>query len=435
MENLASSVEPHIMDITRRLRNAGFETYIVGGAVRDLLLGRAPKDYDLSTSATPEEVRRVFGGRLTKIIGKRFRLAHIHRGNEIIEVSTFRRAPSVSSDGVVTLPDDNEYGTAEEDAWRRDFTVNALFYNPIDREIVDHTGMGITDLENGVVRVVGEPLERFEEDPVRVLRALKLVGQYSFLLETATDAALVESIPLISRCSHSRLTLELEKIIKKPYSHLILEAFRKKGLLAYYLPFLNEHWESPEVEYMLALMRERNKRLLSGKYRDSLSLAIATIALPFVNVAIPEEEDCLLGPWDVRRDAFRELRRLVRSLVAPYNFPRRVLASAVEVIMFQPSILGKRHRKRMMASRRYQHARELMVLQNNVRLGDPSLEEYWPPHGKRSDSSFDRDLKGLDDDRRNRRGGRGRGDKGRGGKDNSKGKQRPRDAEGNGRTG
>jgi len=415
LDNLRDSVEPHILDITRRLRNAGYETYIVGGAVRDLLLGREPKDYDISTSATPEQVRRVFGGRSTRIIGKRFRLAHIHRGNEIIEVSTFRKAPSVSADGVVTLPDDNEYGTSEEDAWRRDFTVNALFYDPIDLEIVDYTDMGMRDLEDRIVRMVGEPLERFEEDPVRMLRALKLVGQYGFSLEPATDAALLESMPLLSRCSHSRLTLELEKIIKKPYSHLILDVFREKGLLAYYLPFLNERWETPEVAYMLELMRERNRRLLDGEYRDSLSLAIATIALPFVNVDLSEEEDWLAQPWEDRRDAFRKILRIVKTLLSPYNFPRKVVAAAVETIMFQPSILAKRHRKRMMASRRYQNARELMVLQNNVRLKDPSLLEYWPPRGKRGGQSFDRELRGLEDDRSGRRGRRGgrRGDSGK----------------------
>ncbi len=383
-DNLREGVERRIVDVVARLKDSGFETYIVGGAVRDLLLGRDPKDYDISTSATPEEVKGVFGGRATKIIGKRFRLAHLHLGRDIVEISTFRCAPSILEDGVVTLPDDNEYGTAEEDAWRRDFTVNALFHDPLSGEVVDYTEMGLSDLENGIVRVIGDPIERFEEDPVRVLRALKLVGQYGFTLDIPTETALCDATPLLARCSRSRLTLELEKIIKKPFSHKILRVFREKGVLAYYMPCLNERWGTAEVDYMLALMAERNRRLAEGKYRDSISLAIATIALPFVDVELSEADDWLLGSWESRRDAFREVRRLVRTLLSPHNFPRRVVAATVEMILFQPSMFGKRLRKRLITSRRYQNARELMVLQNNVKWKDDSLVEYWPPSGRPS---------------------------------------------------
>ena len=145
-------VANHVISLISELQNAGFEAYIVGGAIRDLLLGRTPKDYDISTSATPEEVRGVFGRRIARIIGKRFRLVHVQYGGELFEVSTFRKAPTqgqLRPDGrpAKDLPEhmilsDNEFGSAEEDAWRRDFTVNALFYDPVRSELIDYTVRG-----------------------------------------------------------------------------------------------------------------------------------------------------------------------------------------------------------------------------------------------------------------------------------------------------
>ena len=147
-------VAPHVVDLISELQNAGYEAYIVGGAIRDLLLGRKPKDFDISTSATPEEVRAVFGRRIARIIGKRFRLVHVEYSGELFEVSTFRRAPTrTAANSKKELPEnlilsDNSFGTAEEDAWRRDFTVNALFYDPVNSELLDYTGQGIDDIRN-----------------------------------------------------------------------------------------------------------------------------------------------------------------------------------------------------------------------------------------------------------------------------------------------
>ena len=237
-----------ICNVVAKLQNAGYETYVVGGAIRDLLLGRVPKDYDISTSATPEQVRAVFGRRSARIIGKRFKLVHLMMGKEILEISTFRQAPDNQLPEHLLskrrfLPsnmilDDNQFGTSEEDAWRRDFTVNALFLDPIAGKLIDYTGRGVDDIVNGVVRAIGDPKLRFEEDPVRILRALKLVGQYGFLPEPGTEQAIRESLPLIQHVVQSRLTLELEKILKSTYCHRILKAFQRYGFLRFFLPFL-----------------------------------------------------------------------------------------------------------------------------------------------------------------------------------------------------
>ncbi|MBN1865247.1 MAG: hypothetical protein JW808_10135 [Victivallales bacterium] len=369
-------VERHIVDIILRLKRAGFETYLVGGAIRDILMQRVPKDYDISTEGTPEQIRDVFGRRSARIIGKRFRLVHYYHGADIIEISTFRRAP-LPSDGEVS-GDENAYGTAEEDAWRRDFTVNALFYDPSSKRVVDFTGKGIEDTKDHVVRVIGDPMGRLEEDPVRILRALKLVGQYGFKPEPSTAAAISASLPLITQCSHSRLSLELEKIIRRPYSHSIFQAFHDFGLLPYYLPFFSEEWGTPECVYMLELLRERNERILQGSYRDSVSLAIATACLPYIERTLRQDSSEERG-WQYFRGIEKVIHKTILKVFAPFHFPKRIVASAVGMIMLQPSMLNMSRKSNNLRNKRYLHARELMTLQNKFKWNDPELEAFWPP--------------------------------------------------------
>ena len=374
----SSKIEPHIIRIMLCLVQAGYETYLVGGAIRDILMQRVPKDYDISTQATPEEIRDVFGRRNARIIGKRFKLVHYYHGAEIIEISTFRSAPKESAEN--SLPDENTYGTACEDAWRRDFTVNAIFFDASSGRLVDFTGMGIADMRDRMIRVVGDPLVRLEEDPVRILRALKLVGQYGFTPEESTAEAMRNSLPLITQCSHSRLSLELEKIIRRPYSHSIFRAFHDFGFMPYYMPFLSEQWGSEQCRYMLDLLEERNKRILQGAYRDSVSLAIATASLPFVEIALGDG-----GPegrgWQYRRGVEKSILQMIVKIFAPFHFPRRIVASAMGIILMQPSMLNMTRLKQNLRNKRYAHARELMVLQNRVKWQDMQLEPFWPERG------------------------------------------------------
>ena len=289
-KSLKHKIDPYIIDVIGRLRSAGYETYLVGGAVRDILLDRTPKDYDVSTAATPEEVRRVFRDRHTLIIGKRFRLVHLIRGRDITEISTFRKRPDLEDQAdrpkrCENAPEnmifhDNAFGTSRDDAFRRDFTVNAIFYDPIDDRLVDHTGLGVSDLRDGIVRTIGDPALRFEEDPVRVLRAIKLVGQYGFTMEPETGKAVRTSLELILHASPSRLSLELEKILRNPYTGEILKAFHDYGFLRYYLPDLDAVFETPEMDYALELLALRGERIRSGVFRASLRGRMDTITAP-----------------------------------------------------------------------------------------------------------------------------------------------------------
>jgi poly(A) polymerase len=381
MEIKNSDLDDHIIRIIEELQKAGYETYLVGGAIRDLLLGRTPKDFDISTAATPEEVKAVFGKRKSRIIGKRFRLVHYYHGNEIVEISTFRRAPQEVEGETPFF--DNDFGTAQEDAWRRDFTVNSLFYNPTTKKIIDYTGNGLSDIETRTVRVVGAPLERFEEDPVRILRALKLVGQYGFSLHPDTKTALKNSISLITQCSHSRLALELEKIIRRPYSHSIFSAFYEYGFLAYYLPYMHEHWNTDNGKFMIEILKLRNERTLQGKYRDSISLALACAAYPFIESALPAYSEPDLRGWKYFSGIEKQIRKHIIMLFAPYHFPKRIIFSSIGTIMLIPSFINMINVKRVLNSSKYLHGKELMTIINTLKWDDHKLAEFWPLHGTR----------------------------------------------------
>ncbi len=356
-------IAQHVVEIIESLQKAGFESYLVGGAVRDLLLGLEPKDYDISTAATPEQIRHLFGKRNVMIIGKRFRLVHYYHGHDIVEISTFRKKPAklepVITPGKTLVFHDNSFGTSYEDAFRRDFTINAIFYDPVKNQIIDHCGQGMNDLEGGIVRTIGDPAERFIEDPVRILRALKLVGQYGFRISPETEKALIEKMPLIASCSHSRLSLELEKILKKTSSDKTLKILYEYNFLSYFLPYIHHDWDTPECKDMLRLLELRNARVDNGIYRNSLSLSVATMAFPFVCSALEKAENSPL--WKYHPKIEKDIRHVVLNLFSPHSFPKRLIFSAVSAIMFQTALL-RDSRRMSRHPTRYQHAVELQEI-------------------------------------------------------------------------
>ncbi len=376
--------------VVSALQNAGYETYIVGGAIRDLLLGKQPKDFDISTSATPEEVREVFGRKHARIIGKRFRLTHVFACDEIFEVSTFRKQPSLHAGDLndpksILKPEnmilsDNSYGTSAEDAFRRDFTANALFFDPVKKALIDHTGMGLHDIKNRIVRAIGVPALRFEEDPVRMLRALKLVAQYDFSMEPATENALFTSLDFFRHAAPGRLSLELEKILKSVYSDAHLETFFDYGLLNIFLPGFAAAWGTAPAKYALDLLYERNCRVEAGVYRDSISLALAAAALPFAEAALGAAPGAL---WEKRSDAVVcAVRDAVEKVFAPQILMVKMREAAIRIILLQSTLenfTGK-NKNELFRQKSYSHARELFMIRNIVAGKDPkSLAAMWPP--------------------------------------------------------
>jgi poly(A) polymerase len=254
-------MNPNALRILYRLKDNGFAGYLVGGCVRDLLLGREPKDFDVVTSATPNEVKRMF--RNCRLIGRRFRLAHLHYGDEIIEVATFRSQAAdepepelepqtkpqaaknhehrrqqhprslKDDDGMVLR--DNVFGTPEEDAQRRDFTVNALLYNIVDFSIIDYTN-GLADLNAGLIRTIGDPDVRFQEDPVRMLRAVRFAALLGFSIEKQTHAALVAVAATIVRAAPARLYEEMLKLFFCGEAARCCDLLQRTGLFAALFP-------------------------------------------------------------------------------------------------------------------------------------------------------------------------------------------------------
>jgi poly(A) polymerase len=235
-----SSLDQDALRVISRLQRQGFQAYLVGGCVRDLLLGRRPKDFDVATSAHPRQVKRSFAN--GRIIGKRFKLVHVAYGDHVIETATFRRAPPPREEEPddLLITDDNEFGNAEEDALRRDFTINALFLDPTRREILDYVG-GLDDLDAGVLRTIGDPRVRMAEDPVRILRAIKFATRLGLRIDDDTWAAMIETADELGRSAKPRV---LEEILRLMRSGVALGAFRMMracGALRVLLPQIDAH--------------------------------------------------------------------------------------------------------------------------------------------------------------------------------------------------
>jgi poly(A) polymerase len=233
------SIDPEAEKVVRRLTRAGYSAYLVGGCVRDLLLSRTPKDFDVSTSATPKEIRALF--RNCRIIGRRFRLAHIFFGSKIIETSTFRSNPRQGADGTedgeLLIRRDNVFGTDTEDAQRRDFTINGLFYDVEQERVIDHVG-GLEDLDARLIRTIGNPDIRFREDPVRILRAIKFAARLDFAIEPVTYAALVRHRHEINKCAAPRVLEEFYRLMRGGAARRSLELLLETGVAATLAPHL-----------------------------------------------------------------------------------------------------------------------------------------------------------------------------------------------------
>ncbi len=276
-----SQIKPHLIDedalkVVRRLQSKGHKAYLVGGCVRDLLLDVPPKDFDVATSATPNQVKRLF--RNCRIIGRRFRLAHIiFKGRKIIETATFRAPPKQegASDGEeMIIWRDNEFGTEEEDAHRRDFTINGMFYDPMAGKVIDHVG-GLEDVKRRLIRTIGEPRVRIQEDPVRILRAAKFAARLDLDIAPSTAKAMVEFRGLIASCSVARVLDQIYSILASGKAKGALDLLHRYGALSVLFPELAALLPPPEdadaAQPVLAL-RHKGDRWWDGEKKNASDL-------------------------------------------------------------------------------------------------------------------------------------------------------------------
>lgn len=228
-----SQIDKGVLDILYTLSREGYEAYLVGGGLRDLLLGLEPKDFDVVTNATPEQIRSTFRSRC-RIIGRRFRLAHVHVGNKIIEVATFRAHSDEQGDRLIDkhgmVKRDNVFGSRDEDVWRRDFTINALYYNIDDFSLIDYVG-AIEDLAKGHIRLIGDPAVRYREDPVRMIRAVRFACKLGLDLPPETAEPLPKLAYLLGEASPARLYEEVLKLFFGGQGSCVFERLMQHGLL------------------------------------------------------------------------------------------------------------------------------------------------------------------------------------------------------------
>lgn len=243
-------VDPDALYVMEKLRTNGHKAYLVGGGVRDLLLNKKPKDFDISTSAEPEQVKQLF--RNCILIGRRFRLAHIRFGRKILEVSTFRSGDNEKDELIIR---DNKWGTEEEDVLRRDFTINGLFYDPATQEVIDYAG-GYPDLQKKVLRTIGQPYIRFRQDPVRMLRMLKFQARFGFDVDPAAHIALLECRQEIVKSSSARIQEELLRMLESGASEPFFRLLTEHGFLHLMMPAFAEFMESPEGEEVFSYLKE-----------------------------------------------------------------------------------------------------------------------------------------------------------------------------------
>ncbi|TAH38491.1 MAG: polynucleotide adenylyltransferase PcnB [Planctomycetota bacterium] len=326
-------LDPRAVDVISRLQQAGFETYFVGGCVRDLLLEQRPKDFDIATSAHPEQVRDLF--RRSRVIGRRFQLVHVYSGRGVYEVSTFRRDPEEAQDTVQIIRRDNTFGSAREDALRRDFTVNALFLDPVAGALVDWVG-GLEDLGQRRLRSIGDPERRFREDPVRILRLVKFLRRLRLEPGPAEVAAAYRYAPHLVHAAPPRVAEELFRLLATGDAEGVLEDLLALRALSLVVPDLGP-WLTARAERVPRL----RARLagLDNLFRDGSEPSYA-LRLAFLYGARLEEE---LGQGPRARyssDPLHLASLLLRPLQQRARLPRLVVLRAAEILAIQQRLNG-----------------------------------------------------------------------------------------------
>jgi len=395
-----------------RLKDAGFQAHLVGGGVRDLLLGREPKDFDVATDATPEQVKEVF--RNCRLIGRRFRLAHVHFGREIIEVATFRAAqpepdPDHQTDAGMILRD-NVYGDIEDDALRRDFTVNALYYNIEDFSVIDYAG-GVTDLDAGVLRLMGDPETRYREDPVRMLRAVRFAAKLGFIIERGTEQPIWELGELMADVPPARLFEEVLKLFMSGHGAASFEKLRHYDLFAQLFPDTDAALAEQEQEFPHTLVLQgllnTDARVQDGKPVTPAFLFAVLLWEPVRLRALAlQAQD--LAPYPALQQAANEVLDRQLQHVA---LPRRFSTPMREIWALQSrfdATKGKRP-ARLLAHPRFRAAYDFLLLRAQAGEAEQSLADWWTDYqqGKAPSQKPEGDEESRPPSRR-RRGGRRR---------------------------
>ncbi len=380
--NYLSSIEESAISINAskvisRLQDHGFQAYLVGGCIRDLLLRKTPKDFDIATDAHPEEVRELF--RNSRIIGKRFRIVHVRFGREIIEVTTFRGPHADEydenhSDSGMTL-NDNVYGTFEEDVFRRDFTMNAIYYEPQGKEIIDLAD-GTADIESQIIRTIGDPAGRLREDPVRMLRAIRFQAKLEFGLESDLQSSIRSLGYLIQDVPPARLFEEVLKLFLSGYGTAAFDAMLENDIYGWLFPDSKRSMENNATEELVRLALTSTDQRIAKKMPVTPAFIYAAILWhPFV-----DEKQRLEQEGEIKYAAAHEAANNVISKQQLFtSIPKRFSGPMREIWFLQsrlPSRFGQKP-DRTMEHKRFRAAYDFLLLREQAGEKTEQLGEWW----------------------------------------------------------
>jgi poly(A) polymerase len=361
------------------LQEAGYAAFVVGGAVRDLILGRAPKDFDVATNATPEEVRGIF--RRSRIIGRRFRIVHVLCGRDLVEVTTFR-GPADVADASHQVEDehgrllrDNVWGDQAQDATRRDFTINALFYDPSREEVWDYHG-GVADLKSKRLRVIGDPAQRYREDPVRMLRAARFAASCGLEMDAATRKPVKSLAPLLANVPAARLFDEMLKLLLCGHAAECVKRLRKEGLHHGLLPMLDVILEQPMGErFVMLALKNTDTRIRTGK---TISPAFLFAALLWHEVLAEWKKIQARGvsPVLALHEAMDDVLNQQTEQLA---IPRRYSSDMKELWVMQPRFEQRAGQRpyRLLEQPRFRAAYDFLLLRCESGEVEKSLGDWW----------------------------------------------------------
>jgi len=367
-------IHRNALKVLYRLHNAGFSAFLVGGCVRDLLLNHQPKDFDIATDAHPDEVRKLFKN--SRLIGKRFRLAHIVFGKEIVEVATFRtHHENISQEDIAKthqgmIMRDNVYGTIVDDASRRDFTINGLYYNIADFSVVDYVN-GMQDISTRTLRIIGDPVTRYHEDPVRLLRAVRFMGKLNLNISPETEAPLLTLSHLLGKVSPARLYLEVMKFFQEGATLPTFHLLRKYHLFAELFPAINECLTQPEaIQLIENALAETDKRVKDSK-TVSPAFIFSVLLWPLVTKNLEKLRPKKMPLYVAYENA---IHHAVKDKTERLAIPRLLLVSIREICLLQFRFTQRFGTRpyRLLGHPRFRAAYDLFLLRQQS--GEPLLE-------------------------------------------------------------
>jgi len=424
-----ASISPNALKVLYRLKEAGYQAFLVGGAVRDLLLGLRPKDFDVATDALPEDVRRLF--RNCRLIGRRFRLAHVHFGSEIIEVATFRAAaaperedlPDDAADGApeeaaegaleggeessdyiepvrvepartepVQAADsehrafdvtgrilrDNMYGSIEEDVWRRDFAANGLYYSIADLSIWDFVD-GVSDVKARRLKLIGDPETRYREDPVRMLRAVRFAAKLGFTIDADTEAPIRKLGCLLDGVPPARLFDEVLKLFLSGYGAKSFELLQKYGLFEHLFPLSAAAFELPPYSYAREMLERGLNNTDARVVADKPVTPTFLFAILLWSAVLRELNERAAGPAPDLALLMQACDAVLKAQQARVSIPRRFAVPMRELLMLQPRFTRRSGVKalNLLQHPRFRAAYDFLLLRAEVGVADTELAEWW----------------------------------------------------------